>query len=99
MAQLDKDSIAKLTRLSRIKCSPEEEEALLADLKTIVAYIEQLQQIDTADLPPCYHVLEDMHNVMREDVIGETMPREVFLANASSQIDGMVRVPPIIKSN
>lgn len=99
MAKLTKQTIKNLIKLSRIDCSEEEQEALLSDLEKIIAYIEQLQNINTENVPPCNHVLEGMANVTRDDVVGDTMPRETFLANAPSQVGGMVRVPPVIKSS
>ncbi|WP_068468113.1 Asp-tRNA(Asn)/Glu-tRNA(Gln) amidotransferase subunit GatC [Candidatus Protochlamydia phocaeensis] len=99
MAELDKETIKKLTRLCRIDCTEEEQESLLKDLKKILDYIEQLQEIDTENVQPCNHVLDDIANVMREDAVGEVLDREVFLANAPSHIGGMIRVPPVIKQN
>ncbi len=97
MANLDKKTIKTLTQLSRIDCSENEQDKLLEDLKKILHYVEQLDEIDTTHVPPCNHVLEDMANVMRDDIVGDVMPREVFLANAPSHIGGMIRVPPVIK--
>ena len=97
MTKLDKETIQQLTRLCRIDCTEEEQESLLKDLKKILTYIEQLQQINTENIPPCNHVLEDMTNVMREDSVGEVLDREKFLSNAPSHIGGMIRVPPVIK--
>lgn len=99
MSNLNKQTIQNLIGLCRISCSEEEQESLLVDLKKIVDYIEQLQEIDTENVSPCYHVLEGACNVMREDIVGETLPRDLFLANAPSQIGGMVRVPPVIKQS
>lgn len=99
MENLNKETIKSLIRLSRIDCSEEEQTALLEDLKKIIAYIEQLQEVDTENVPPCNHVLEGMSNVMRDDIIGATLPRDVFLSNAPSQIGGMIRVPPVIKAS
>lgn len=99
MSTLSKETIKKLIRLSRIDCSEEEQEALLRDLQKILNLFEQLQEIDTENVSPCNHVLEGMGNVMRDDVTQEAMPREVFLSNAPSQIGGMIRVPPVMKSN
>lgn len=99
MAKLTKETIQQLTRLCRIDCTEEEQKALLQDLEKILEYIEQLQQIDTDHVPPCNHVLEDMANVMREDVIEEVLNRESFLANAPSHIGGLIRVPPVIKQS
>jgi len=99
MAHLDKEMIRYLTLLSRIHCSEEEQESLLKDLEKILGYFEQLQEIDTENVAPCNHVLEDIVNVMREDAVGETMPRETFLGNAPSQVGGLIRVPPVIKKS
>ncbi len=99
MSNLDKETIRQLTALCRIDCSEEEQNSLLKDLRKILEYFENLKEIDTENVPPCNHVLEGMCNVMREDVVGETLNRDEFLANAPSHIGGMVRVPPIIKQN
>lgn len=97
MSQLNKDTIKNLTLLSRIHCTEDEQEALLKDLDKILTYFEELKAIDTTNVAPCNHVLEGMHNVMREDVIGESMPRELFLQNVPSHVGGYVRVPPVKK--
>lgn len=97
MAQLNKETIKTLTQLSRIQCTEEEQENLLKDLQNIIAYIEQLNEIDTGDTPVCNHVFEGMSNVFREDDVGETLPREVFLSNSPSHIGGLIRVPPVFK--
>lgn len=99
MSKLSKQTIKNLIKLSRIDCTEEEQESLLNDLGKILAYIELLQDIDTNNIPPCNQVIEEMSNVSREDAIGDTMPRETFLANAPSQVGGLVRIPPVMKSN
>lgn len=99
MAALDKKEILQLIKLCRIDCTDEEQEALLKDLKKVLVYVEQLNEVDTENVLPCNQVLEGICNVMREDETGTVMPREVFLSNAPSQIGGMIRVPPVLKSN
>ena len=99
MAQLDKQTIKNLVALSRIDCTEEEQEHLLKDLKSILNYIDQLNEVDTESVPPCNHVIKDVANLTREDQTGETLPRETFLANAPSHVGGMIRVPPVIKQN
>jgi len=99
MATLTKESIKNLVKLSRIECTEEEQDALLLDLEKILGLFNQLEEIDTDNILPCNQVIEGMANVMREDVIDDIMPREIFLSNAPSQIGGMIRVPPVIKSS
>lgn len=99
MADLSKKTIQDLIQLCRIDCNEEEQEKLLNDLKNILTYIEQLNEVNTENVSPCNHVLEGVANVMRDDVIGQTLSRDDFLANAPSQVGGMIRVPPVIKQN
>ncbi len=99
MAKFNKETIKTLTQLSRIQCSEAEQDKLLKDLQNILAYIDLLNELDTENVPPCNHVLEDINNVMREDKVGKTLSRESFLANAPSHIGGMIRVPPVFKQN
>ncbi|MDP1836681.1 MAG: Asp-tRNA(Asn)/Glu-tRNA(Gln) amidotransferase subunit GatC [Chlamydiales bacterium] len=96
MAELTKETIRYLSKLCRIHVREDDEEAMLNDLKRILGYIEQLQSIDTEGVPPCSHVISGVGNVMRDDVIGETLSREVFLSNAPEHVGGMIRVPPVL---
>lgn len=96
---MDKKAIKTLIELSRISCTDEEQEHLLESLQKILSYVDQLNAIDTTDVPPCNQVIEGMYNVMREDEVGETLPREIFLENAPAQIGGMIRVPPVMKGH
>ena len=95
--QLNKKTIENLIKLSRIDCTEAEQDTLLEDLKQILGYIEQLESLDTTGVPACNHVLAEIFNVMRDDDVCETMPRELFLSNAPSHIGGLIRVPPVLK--
>ena len=99
MTQLGDDELIKLTRLCRIECSSEERITLGSNISKILSYMDQLQEIDTKNVPPCTHIMEQLVNVTREDITEPTLPREEFLANAPAHIGGMIRVPPIINSS
>jgi len=97
MAHFDEKELAKLAKLCRIECSEEEKKKFYSSLLRILDYIDQMKEIDTDGVAPCDRVLETLSNVMREDVVGETLSRETFLSNAPAHVGGMVRVPTIIK--
>ncbi len=97
MTDVDENVVIQLTSLSRIHTTQDEKTKLIKTLSSILSYAEQLQEVDTDDVPACNHVLENMKNVMREDEPGELLDSKVFLSNASSAVGGMIRVPPVIK--
>ena len=97
MAHFEENDLLNLMTLSRIECCPAEKEKFYTSLSRVVAYIETLSEVNTDGIAPCNHILETVSNVTREDIVGELLSREVFLANAPSHVGGMVKVPPIIK--
>jgi len=99
MSTLDKETIKNLTKLCRIDCSEEEQESILTDLKKILNYVEQLQEIEVDHISPCNQVLDDMVNVTREDTVRDLLSRDDFLNNAPSHTGGLVRVPTVIKQS
>ena len=98
MSELDSHLLKDLTKLCRIHCSEEDEERLLGDLQSILDLVEQLHTVDTEGVTPCNHVIPSMVNCMRDDVVGDVTPRDVFMRNAPDKVGGMVRVPPVIKN-
>jgi aspartyl-tRNA(Asn)/glutamyl-tRNA(Gln) amidotransferase subunit C len=94
---MKEEDFNKLSCLCRIFCSTKEKQDFLKALEKILTYIKQLQEIDTSDTPPCYTVLEELSNVLRQDNPEQPMPRDLFLSNASDHISGMIRVPSVLK--
>jgi aspartyl-tRNA(Asn)/glutamyl-tRNA(Gln) amidotransferase subunit C len=93
---IDEKTLGQLAFLCRIECSQEEKIKLQESLNRVLGYVDQLKEVKTEDVPPCYQVLETLTNVLREDVACNTLSREDFLSNAPSQAGGMIRVPPVI---
>lgn len=96
MAKIDKEIIKNLTTLCRIDCTEDEQQTLFEDLEKILKYVDQLEEVDTSNVEPSYHVLEGIHNVMREDIVETSMPRQVFLDLSPSHTGGMIKVPQVI---
>jgi aspartyl-tRNA(Asn)/glutamyl-tRNA(Gln) amidotransferase subunit C len=99
MSKLNRELFQSLSELSRINISEQEQESIQADLKKILDYVGQLQEVDTENVKPCNHVLEEISNVMREDLVKETLSTKTFLDNTPEHIDGMVKVPPVIRKS
>ena len=100
MAKVTSESLSHLTKLCRIACTPEKQEALLKDFQQIVDYVDQLCSIDTEGIEPCNCVVKGHTKApLREDVGEKTLDRELFLKGAPSSIAGLVRVPTVLKNS
>ena len=99
MPDFNEETVKTLTRLTRIEVTTEEIPELFANLKRILDYFDQLQEVDLSQLPPYSHVEEQGIESLRDDVCETTLSREEFLSNAPDHVGGMIRVPPVLKSN
>ncbi len=88
----DVEHVAALARLS---FSDEEKLKLTGELNAILAYMEQLNTLDTSSVEPLSHVIE-LKNVFREDVRVESLSREDALKNAPAATEKFFRVPKVI---
>lgn len=92
---LTKDEVAKVAILARLRLAPEELETYTVQLNSIVEYVALLQTLDTKDVEPLAHGVE-VHNVFRDDVRGESLPREAALANAPKRNSDSFLVPAVL---
>jgi aspartyl-tRNA(Asn)/glutamyl-tRNA(Gln) amidotransferase subunit C len=92
----NRETASRLSKLCRISCTEEEITKLADTIQKIVAHIDQLQEVDTTGIEPCYSVLIEQEHSLREDVVDNNLPREHFLANAPEHIGGMIRVPKVL---
>jgi aspartyl-tRNA(Asn)/glutamyl-tRNA(Gln) amidotransferase subunit C len=81
--------------LARLAITEEEAEKMTKQLDAIITFAEQLNELDTENVEPTYHVL-NMKNVLREDVSQQGLPREEVLKNAPQHQDGQFKVPSIL---
>jgi aspartyl-tRNA(Asn)/glutamyl-tRNA(Gln) amidotransferase subunit C len=88
----DVDHVAALARLS---FTDEEKATLVAQLNQILAYMEQLNRLETGDVEPLSHVV-DLSNVFRDDVLRASLPREEILKNAPAHTEKFFKVPKVI---
>ena len=86
--------VEHVAHLARLRLSADELEKLQHELSHILDYIDMLKEVDVSSIAPTAQVT-DLANVMREDEVRPSLPREAVLANAPDQRDGMFRVKDI----
>ncbi|MEM8946496.1 MAG: Asp-tRNA(Asn)/Glu-tRNA(Gln) amidotransferase subunit GatC [Planctomycetota bacterium] len=92
---ISRDDVEKVALLARLELSEAEVVSLTTELAQIVAYVDQLAEVDTEDVEPMAHAVE-VHNVFAEDIVEPSLPREQALANAPNQNGRGYLVPPVL---
>ncbi|GGE35537.1 aspartyl/glutamyl-tRNA(Asn/Gln) amidotransferase subunit C [Pullulanibacillus camelliae] len=95
MTEITKEQIKHVAHLARLTFTEEEVEAFAKDLGDIIGFAEQLNELDTEGIEETTHVL-DITNVLRDDVVRDSLDREEALKNAPAQQNGQVKVPKVI---
>jgi len=73
----------------------EEKELYTEQIGKILDYVDKLSELDTDDVVPTAYTVP-MKNVLREDKVEESLPREKSLSNAPDKKDGHFRAPKIM---
>ena len=87
--------VEHIAELARLKFKDEELESFTHQLNDILAYMEQLNELDTENVEPLSNPIED-NNVFREDITKPSLDREHALKNAPDKDDEFFKVPKVI---
>ena len=90
-------SADKIARLARIALTPEQVEATQAQLDEILAFCEQLNEVDLDGVEPFFGATDE-HRPVRSDNVRPSLNREQALANAPNHDNEFYRVPPVFGS-
>ena len=85
-----------ISDLSRLRLPEEEKEAMAAELERIIGYMDTLSALDTSGVEPMSHVFP-VKNVLRDDVVEESMDRQALLANAPASDGESLLVPRAVE--
>lgn len=93
---VDAATVRKIAHLARLRLAPEEVEPLAGELSAILAWIEQLGEVDTADTAPMTSVMPVALR-WRADEISDGGQAAAVLANAPDARHGFFAVPKVIE--
>ncbi len=93
---LTMDDVRKVAVLARLRLSDDELERMQQQLSQILDYMQVLQEVDVADVPPTAQVT-DVVNIMRPDEVRPSLPVEEALMNAPAQEQGYFKVKPVFE--
>ncbi len=94
--QVTDATIENLAHLARLRFDEKEKESVKKDLQNMIAFVEQLNEIDTTGVEPLLH-MSDTVNVLRDDVVKVSVSRAEALRNAPLKDEEFFKVPTVIK--
>jgi aspartyl-tRNA(Asn)/glutamyl-tRNA(Gln) amidotransferase subunit C len=93
---LSKEDVLKVAKLARIELTDQEVEKFQGQLSGVLTYIEQLQAVDTDDVPETAQVT-GLENVSRPDAAKPVTDedRKATIAQAPQHTGNLVRVTSV----
>jgi aspartyl-tRNA(Asn)/glutamyl-tRNA(Gln) amidotransferase subunit C len=93
---VDKNTVARIAHLARIKVPDEALEPIAGDLNNILAWVEQLSEVNTDDVVPMTSVVH-ARLPQRQDSVNDGNKRDAVLKNAPETQQGFFAVPKVIE--
>ena len=94
--KVDVATVRRLAELSKLSFSEKEETEMVDGLNEMIAFVDKLKELDTANVEPLVFMTEET-NVLREDVVEAPISQADALRNAPSKDMYYFRVPKVIK--
>jgi aspartyl-tRNA(Asn)/glutamyl-tRNA(Gln) amidotransferase subunit C len=98
------DDVRRVAELANLELTPEEEPRMQRDLNAILGHIAQLNELDTADVPPMTQVAEmlggvvdSMGGTLRKDTVRPSLDRAAVMAAAPESDGRFFKVPKVIE--
>jgi aspartyl-tRNA(Asn)/glutamyl-tRNA(Gln) amidotransferase subunit C len=93
---VDQATVRRVAHLARIAVTEDEVAHLQGELNAILAFVEQLGEVDTTDVEPMTSVIP-LKLPLRDDVVNDGFYPERVLANAPLAEDGFFAVPKVVE--
>ena len=93
---VDEDMVRYVAEVAKLKLSDEEVKKFKEDLEEILESFKKIAEVDVKDVEPTFQPIE-VKNVFREDVVKESVGRDVGLSNTKNVEDGYFKGPKAIE--
>jgi aspartyl-tRNA(Asn)/glutamyl-tRNA(Gln) amidotransferase subunit C len=93
---VDKDTVRRIAKLARIAMDDAQAAEMEADLNALLAWVEQLSEVDCENVPPMTSVVEQRLR-MREDVVTDGGYADDLMKNAPQSENHFFVVPKVIE--
>ena len=83
--------------LANLELTDQERRRMAKDLDSILTYIDRLNELDTANVPPMAQVNADAKNAWRADIHRPSLLHKDAMANAPATDGDFFKVPKVIE--
>mgnify|MGYP001256629498 CR=1 FL=1 len=97
MPKLSLAEVDHVALLSRLRLTDEEKVRFAEDLNVILEHFEVLQRVNPEGVPPTAHAME-LRNVLRDDIVRPSLPRQEILREAPEARDEFFVVPRVVET-
>jgi aspartyl-tRNA(Asn)/glutamyl-tRNA(Gln) amidotransferase subunit C len=94
---IDEKTVRKVARLARLALPEERVGPMASELNAIMAWIEQLNEVDIDGVEPMTSAVEGATLPMRDDVVTDGGDPARVLKNAPKAEDGFFVVPKVVE--
>jgi aspartyl-tRNA(Asn)/glutamyl-tRNA(Gln) amidotransferase subunit C len=95
--ELSKDTLDYISKLALIELKEEEKEDFIFQLENILKYFKKLNNLNTKNIEPMRHPIDNLNNVFREDIPWKSLSNKEALKNAKYSKDGYFKAPRVLK--
>ena len=93
---VDSNTVRRIARLARIAVDDEQVVAMEKELNALLAWVEQLSEVNVDGVPPMTSVVEQKLK-MRADVVSDGGRPDDVLRNAPLSEEGFFLVPKVVE--
>ena len=94
--KIDNELVDRLAELSKLEFDEQSKEGLKKDLQKIFDLVEKLKEVNVDGVEPLIY-MTDEKNVLRKDVVKDTVSKDEALLNAPQRDSDYFKVPKVLK--
>jgi aspartyl-tRNA(Asn)/glutamyl-tRNA(Gln) amidotransferase subunit C len=93
---VDKDTVRRIAKLARLALDDARAGAMVAELNGILAWVEQLKEVDVDGVSPLTSVVAQKLK-MRDDIVTDGGNADALMSNAPQAEDHFFVVPKVVE--
>ena len=93
--KIDHKTVDEIAHLARLEFEAGAKDEIANDMSRMLSFVEKLNELDTKGVEPLIY-MTDESNVLREDIVKETITQKEALSNAPKKDSDYFKVAKVI---